>query len=303
MSKPLHFTIKFDGYGLREGAINARDLSPALLALADLIDHASLRVNGPSAKISLRVHSDFRRGSFEIDLSLLLTYSQQLVDLFSSKEAQALSTIFTVLGISGVGLLQAVKASKGRKPSRVVTIEKTERVRIEFDGDDSIEIPEKAYELFNEPATREAVSAFVEPLNTEGIENLVVQTGQSESVDINESEVANFLPPDSLENEIVSENDRYVKIVAMSFKPENKWRVHDGSSTIYVSIDDPEFVAKVQSREEVFGSGDHLKVTLRTRQWRENGEIKSSHSIIHVKEHIVREQSHQMRLDEDKDEN
>ena len=299
MPKPLHFRIKFDGYGLREGAINARDLSPALLALADLVDHASLRVNGSTAKISLRVHSDFKRGSFEIDLSLLLTYKEQLVDLFSSREAQALSAIFTLLGISGVGLLQAIKVSKGRKPSRVVTIEKTERVRIEFDGDDNIEIPEKAYELFNDSATRQAVNALVEPLTSDGIEELIIQTGESEKFEINESQAAYFIPPDSLENEIISDNDRYVKIVMMSFKPENKWRVHDGSSTIYVSLDDPVFVAKVQSREEVFGSGDHLKVTLRTRQWRENGEIKSSHSITHVKEHIVHEHGRQLRLDED----
>lgn len=298
MPKSLHFQVKYDGYALQEGAMNARDLSPALIALADLVDQASLLVNGPSAQVALRVHSDFRKGSFEIDLSLVLSYKDQLVDLFASREASALSTIFTLLGISGIGLFQAIKLSKGRKPSRVVTIERTERVCIEFEGGDEIEIPEKAYELFKDSPTRQAASAVIEPLASEGIEKFEIQSNNRDKFELNKTEAQYFIPPDALENEIISENDRYVKIVMMSFKPENKWRVHDGSSTIYVTLDDPVFVAKVNSREEVFGSGDHLRATIRTRQWRENGDIKSSHSIIHVKEHIVSERNSQMRLDD-----
>lgn len=67
-SENAHFSIIYDGEALAEGSIDAKDLAPALLALAEVIEEAQPLVPELDARLSLRVRSDFERGSFEIHL-------------------------------------------------------------------------------------------------------------------------------------------------------------------------------------------------------------------------------------------
>ena len=41
-------------------------------------------------------------------------------------------------------------------------------------------------------------------------------------------------------------------IEAASFKPDNKWRFFDGTSTILVTITDQEFLRKIEARQIAF---------------------------------------------------
>ena len=70
------FSLVYDGPPVAEGTIDARDLAPALLALADLIDEAAPVVDPELPRLSLRVRPDFREGSFEVYLELANLYSK-----------------------------------------------------------------------------------------------------------------------------------------------------------------------------------------------------------------------------------
>jgi hypothetical protein len=133
-----HFSIVYDGEAVAEGAIEARDLAPALLALADVFDEAQSVVPEIDARITVRVRAGFEKGSFEVHLELAKLY-QQIVSLFSGQDATAWANLFQIVGIAGVagllGLFQLIKRAKGRKTTSV-TIERSERVRITFEGDD-----------------------------------------------------------------------------------------------------------------------------------------------------------------------
>ena len=83
----------------------------------------------------------------------------------------------------------------------------------------------------------------------------------------------------------MSSTDTRVVIVAPSFQEGNKWRVSDGSRTIFVSIEDPNFIGAVQSGREAFRKGDILRVQLQTRQWLEGAELKAEHAIVKVLQH------------------
>jgi hypothetical protein len=76
-----------------------------------------------------------------------------------------------------------------------------------------------------------------------------------------------------------------VVIVAPSFQEGNKWRVSDGSRTIFVSVADPNFIGAVQSGREAFRKGDILRVQLQTRQSLEGKELKAEHAIVKVLQH------------------
>lgn len=100
-----------------------------------------------------------------------------------------------------------------------------------------------------------------------------------------QDEAKYFIAPTEHEGETVGSTDTRVMIVAPSFQEGNKWRVSDGSRTIFVSIEDPQFVHGVQTGEEAFRKGDLLHVELQTRQWLEGKELKAEYAIVKVHRH------------------
>ena len=298
MADTEQFTLKFDGDALKDGTIDARELAPSLLALADLFDVAIRRMGTGDAKVNLRIHSEFRSGSFGVELAPILSAYGQFVEIFTSPGITAVSSLMSILGISGFGLFQLIKRSNGRKVKRVVTIERTERVRVEFEGDgEPVEVDRIAAELFDKSEARRAAEKVVEPLKNDGIDSVEFVRNQQTMFKADKSDLDSFRVPDDIADEVVSDSERIVRIVSPSFKEGNKWRVNDGAETIHASIRDDAFLRRVRSREELFGNNDYLRVTLRTRQWYEGDVLRAEHEIVEVKEHIGRPDQGRLELE------
>jgi len=105
--------------------------------------------------------------------------------------------------------------------------------------------------------------------------------------------------PTEHEGETVNVIDTRLVIVAPSFQEGNKWRVSDGSRTIFVSIEDPNFIRAVQTGAEAFRKGDLLHVQLQTRQWLEGTELKAEFSILKVYRHEPGPEQQKLQLSRD----
>jgi hypothetical protein len=283
-----HFSIIYDGEAVDEGSIDAKALAPALLALAEVIDEAQPLIPELDARISLRVRSNFERGSFEIHLELAKLY-QQFRELFSGQDASAFANLFQIVGIAGVaglaGLFQLIKRAKGRKTT-TVTIERTERVKITFEGDaEPVEADRRTWQLFQNLRVRKAIEQVIAPLFQKGIDTFEIKHRGQQSLKVAQDEAKYFIAPTEHEGETVIEVDTRVSIVMANFQQGNKWRVSDGSRTIFVAIEDPAFVRAVQTGQEAFRKGDILNVKLQTRQWVEGNDLKAEHSILKVHNH------------------
>ncbi len=282
-----HFSIVYDGDALADGTIDAKELAPALLAFADLVDEASRLVPEQKDGITLRVRAGFEKGSFEVHLEIAKLY-QQFVGLFSGQDATAFANLFQIVGIAGVvglagGVFQLIKRGKGRKPT-VVTIERTERVKVTFEGDEPIEVDKRVWLLFNNSRVRKAIEQVMRPLRKQGITDFKIRHRNKETFEAKQDEVGYFDAPTEHEGETTSTSDTRLMIVAPSFQEGNKWRVTDGSRNLFVSIQDPAFVRAVQ-QGEAFRKGDFLHVTLETRQWVEGADLKAEHGIVKVHRH------------------
>jgi len=237
------FSIIYDGEAVDEGSIDAKELAPALLALAEVIEEAQPLIPELDARISLRVRSDFEHGSFEIHLELAKLY-QQFRELFSGQDASAFANLFQILGVSGIvgglyGLFQLIKKSKGRK-TRSVTIERSERVKIIFEGDDEpVETNRRTWQLFQNLHVRKAIEQVIAPLFHKGIDSFEIKHRGRQTLKVSEDEAKYFVAPTEHEGETITEVDTRVSIVMASFQQGNKWRVSDGSRTIFVSLEDP----------------------------------------------------------------
>lgn len=278
------FSLVYDGKPVQDGTIDARDLAPALLALADLIDEAAPLIDPELPRLSLRVRPDFKEGSFEVYLELSNLYSK-FVSLFAGPDALAWASFLQIIGIAGVtGVFQLIKRAKGRKPTKV-TIERKESVTITFEGEEPLKVDARVWQLFHNSRARQAIEKMLSPLLTKGFDLFKIKSDGKENLVVTESEAAYFKAPTEHEGETVSDTETRVVIVSPSFNAGNKWRVSDGARTLYVAIHDQAFERSVQQGAEAFRKGDTLHITLETRQWLEGGKLCAEYAISKVHEH------------------
>jgi hypothetical protein len=70
----------------------------------------------------------------------------------------------------------------------------------------------------------------------------------------------------------------------VAFKDGNKWRVHNGLAPFYTTIEDTEFLAKIDAGMR-FGKGDLLNVDLRRIQRMVDSRLVSDYRVVKVREH------------------
>ena len=79
--------------------------------------------------------------------------------------------------------------------------------------------------------------------------------------------------------------DRAFGVLAPAFRDDNKWRLESGGNTIDATVEDVDFLARVDSVEELFGKGDVLLSDVHFRQVKTANGLKDEYSILRVKEH------------------
>jgi len=91
-----------------------------------------------------------------------------------------------------------------------------------------------------------------------------------------------------MEEKVISETEReaYLQIHSLSFKEDNKWRLWDGTSATFYSIEDQEFLRDIDQHSERFGKDDTLKCTVKvTVRLTKEGQLKTEMAIVKVLAH------------------
>ena len=106
-----------------------------------------------------------------------------------------------------------------------------------------------------------------------------------EFVSVSSSELPDFLAKG--EDEPLSESVRQtaLQLDTISFRRDLKWKVNNGNSVIYVTIEDEDFLEKVESGSESFSKHDIFIVELVERQFLREGKVVTENFVTKVKEH------------------
>lgn len=281
------FTIAYDGDALRDGAMDVRDLAPALLAVGKLLDAANLVLNGEESKISVQMKAT-SKGSFEISFDLIQSFGRQVIGLLSGDAVTAAlalkEIVFGSLGVGG-GVIWLVMRLRGRQPDKMERLG-PDQVRLTIDGE-TLVVPLKLLRLYQDLAVRAAVKEVVQvPLASPGIDAFEVRENRQTVLRIDKDELASFEMPDVADEVVVDEVTKAAfSILSLSFKEENKWRLHDGNSAIYALIEDQEFLDRVNKHLISFTKGDVLICSVRIKQKQTRDGLKTEYVVEKVVDH------------------
>jgi hypothetical protein len=279
-------TFEYQGPAVESGAMDVRQLAPALLATADLVReaHALLGVEGAAPDVHVQAT---RPGSFIVDLLVADPHlGQQIVNLLTTRTAQATVTLGTMVEFV-VGSFQFVSWLRNRKIARVDEIQPG-RVRVTLPDGVTLEIPPETLRLAMDKEFRRHLRTVVQPLAAEGgVTGLTASSGNAVAT-VTDADRQSFEVPPAVEEDFgESVATTVLRPVNVAFTEGNKWRFGDGETTFYAAIEDTDFLQRVNLGTERFAKNDMLQVRLRTSQSRgADGELHTERTVSRVIQHI-----------------
>jgi hypothetical protein len=125
-----------------------------------------------------------------------------------------------------------------------------------------------------------------EPLKKDGIESFEVREHLRVVVRITKDEAAYFAKPHIPDATLVDDTRISVfSIISLAFKEDNKWRLNDGTNAISATIDDADFLSKVDANQIAFSKGDILLCKVRVVQKQTDTGLKTEYTVERVIEH------------------
>ena len=284
--------IIYDGPALVSHEMDVRELVPALLSVADVLEHTNRILNGDRTQIDVKVKASFQSGSFGIEFVVIQSCFQQILDLFNSQYVTGTINLLTALGfisLGSKGLLSFLKWLRNRPIKNIKQMDYNQ-VRI-FVEDEYVDIEQDVLALYRDLKLRQSLEQMItKPLEKEGIETFSISQNKKDFVPVEKEErywfasspVGEFAFQD-IENKVEIEK---LQAVSLAFRDNNKWRFTDGSVTFYAVMLDEEFAQRIQKNEEKFSKDDIFEVEIRKRRWiDENGKMNSEYQILKVLDH------------------
>lgn len=299
--------IAYAGPALEQGEMSVRDLAPALLAFAHLVENSYRAIGGKDSVKVLLNQDSLRKGSFDITFLLNLDLLQQVKLFVASSRDVGLDDLMTVLGwgatigSAGKGIFWLIQKIRGRR-IQSITSDEEDKTKITMEDGEIIETTKGTIKVFLDVDCRVSLEEVMKPLQENGIESVELRNpddteDKAPLVRIPKEDAAIFKAPpaeDADESPIEREAESLVSIVSINFQ-NGKWRFSDGSAVFWAAMEDEAFNRKVEKGEVSFTNGDMLRVKLRIRQFVKDGKLASEYMVIKVLEQ--RKAPKQIKLD------
>jgi hypothetical protein len=292
--------LVYRGEAVEGGLMDVRELAPALFAFGDACQEANRLLNGKDAELTVKVKSDFKTGSFEIQLEVAQKFMSAVLDFATGKSHLSATEILEILGFFGInvpGVIQLWQWLKRETP-RSVTQVGNNNVLIEKADRSTITVNNNVVIAANNSLIRKYLPEVFAPLTKPGFTEAVIQReDKTVTARVTSKEAPALHEPPSLTGEPVDEvlNDTTGEavlevirpVVRPSYQERYIWTLTDGKHPYSVHIEDRDFLERVDRGEISFTSHDLLRVELNTRQLRTpEGKLRSEQRVLRVKEVI-----------------
>ncbi|MDP3910741.1 MAG: hypothetical protein Q8Q14_10150 [Gemmatimonadales bacterium] len=283
----MKLKVRYQGREPDRGRMSATELGPAILGIGEMVGQASRILFGDQARVRVEVQAEPQHASFGIEF-FAVAPGAGLVPPLSLQDLAAIAAILGFGGGTAVatarGLVWLVRWLRGRKIDKVEKVGDDIRITI---NDQSTNITVNEYRVFVNPQVRKGLKAVVAPLEQEGFDSVSIEPETQPPQVIEKSEREFFARIPLPEEEIsVDRSTAILEVVAPAFREGYKWRFAQGGETFFAAILDEKFLGEVAQHQELFGSGDALKVEMEIRTTRTEDGFDFERRIVHVVEHI-----------------
>lgn len=287
------FRLTYGGTALDAGTMDVRDLAPSLLALADLVETTSDVLYGGLIKPAVHVRASFKTASFSVDLSVAHSMVQWVLDAVTSKPVIGGAALLTII-TSIYSMVEKRKEIRGRKIIQV-TLNGDKSVLL-LEDDTRLEAEQAVAAILADKRVAEQTRKVLEPLSKEGIDSVAFGNDSEVRTSVNTEELPYFDVDVPAPVVLLDEQRKMAfSLVSVTFRDENKWRLSDGNTTFFVSMEDEAFLKRIDDGE-VFAKGDQLICDVHVMQQDADGVLKTDYSIVRVLEHRHRPTQVQLPL-------
>ena len=283
------FIVAFHGRAADGGRIDVRDLAPALLSLGRAIDASNLVLNGEGQPVRVEVRA-LSEGSFEVQLDVVLTAWDQLKTFLHTTDVDSAKQLIEWLGLIGgpvgASLIVLYRFLRGRSPERVER-SVAGHVRLHLNGE-TLTVPVEVLRLYQDVAVNRALGQLLDTLQNEALDRIEFRKpGSKEPAQVlTRDDRSSFSIPSPRDQTVVDETRTLaLSIRSLAFQEGNKWRLFDGQNVITATIEDEDFIFKVDRSAIRFAKGDILICDVRTIQHQTSEGLRTEHHVIRMKEH------------------
>jgi len=291
--------IVFEGSGVQTGTINAHLLADALLGCSDVFTRSNQIVNGEASEAVVLVQSDFKRGSFVVNVQLVqevVEHAKQLITAHPFVSATTLAGIIGFISKNKESLIELYKWLKGKKPDKVLPAGNN-NVELTL-GENKKTVTTQVINLYGDSAIRAALEKLTSPLRQEAIDRIAVKQDGTEQIAIEKTE-ATYFQTESLQLEsdnspTEGERDTVLVVSKLSFTEGTTWTFFERGAIVIAKIEDERFWTDVHQHKLTFGEGDRLRVRL---YWKIEKKRKLTQKNTIRKVYELIERPKQLRLD------
>jgi hypothetical protein len=154
--------LVFDGPGVKDGLMDASLLAESLAGYSHTFNRANDLLNGEDSEAVVFVQSEFRKGSFIVDLQLVQTISEHARQLISAHPILDSAGISSALGLGWQhketikdGLVGLYKWLKGKKPDSALSVGDSTEVTF---GVNKKTVTNNVFHLYGDEAIRQGMS-------------------------------------------------------------------------------------------------------------------------------------------------
>jgi hypothetical protein len=288
--------IVFEGSSATNGMIDARILADSLMGCNVVFQRTNEILNGEASHATVLVRSEFKSGSFIVDLQFaqdIFENARQLITAHPFADASGLTAVIGFLWKNKEtvkdSLIDLYKWLKGKKPDKAIQIGNNTELSI---GNNKKIVSTNVYNLYGDSAIRAGLSLLTQPLRETGIDRITIKHDGTEQISLEKDE-AGFFEPTSLElaaDEMSPEGQRRAVLVVskLSFAEGSTWSFIERGATLVAKIEDKRFWEQIHQHTITFGEGDRLRVDLKWAITKKRNKLTAKNTIVKVIEVLDR---------------